>query len=129
MLVEDWQGKRHNWEAVKEMFKNPRYVFVVSTFQQANWNYFYWSAIDTLKAFNEYTQRHFRIYQITDGLFFFCCVLMAIVVVYLGLRNIQKSMVNVYSTLVIMPLYLVQRNKVLSVRLGKLMNCEVSDIF
>lgn len=129
MLMAEWEDKRGNWEDVKGMFKNPRYVFILSNMDESIYNMYYWSSMDTYVALKSNKQRYLEIVDIVDICFKVVCFGLAGFVVYISIAYVQKSMVEIYSVIFLVPMFLIQKNKILMVRLEKVAKGDAGNIF
>lgn len=128
MLIDQWQQKRGDWEAVKEMFKQPRFVFVVSSSQQLLLSFYHWSLEELSRALKDYQWYHLELLENCDFIFNSFCAMTFFVGIVFVVQKVQNVMVKVYSSIIIMPVYLIKRNKVLIQRLQKIVKGEASDL-
>lgn len=129
MQVEEWNQKKENWEDVKGMFKNPRFVFVIAAMQPVLYNYYYWTTTGCLKAYKYYSEKYIGLLKISLTSFFIFSIIILLLTLGVTFTQIKRSMGNVYSVLFITPMFLLHRNKFLSLRLRKVAKGKIEDVY
>lgn len=128
MLIDQWKDKREDWEAVKGMFTQPRFVYIISTAQQLLYNFYYWSSVDIVAFMRLHKQYHLNLLADIELIFGAASFLFLMFGIFYVVRMVQDVMVKVYSSVLIMPIYLIKKNKVMIQRLQKIRKGEIEGL-
>lgn len=116
-LIDEWKQRRHDWEQTKEFLNNKKFAMLYAKIRQCFSTMYYWGTTDTTNLLMGEINSDRSVAENVILFIEFTNIILFFVFYFWIVGTLGAVMVEYYSVLKILPLDLVNKNKVLTRKL------------
>lgn len=113
MIIDEWQNKRHDWQVAKTLLRQKKFDMLLSRFGDIMSTIYYWATIESSNLMMKELDENALLTKSTSILIYSFTVVFSFLAYFLIVKKIQEIMSAFLSVLLILPIFLIERNVVL----------------